>query len=507
MKRGLFYDAEGRPVGLYPTQGDIMDSTQHGFYTRAGYELSDKQRLSFTYNNFRLARDGDYVVVLGSRALNRVTSTAAGDPRPQVGDPARNLVHTASLDYSNRDFLGGVMGAQAFHQNFAARFEGGLFGNFFRLTPDGPPFLDQSEVRSRKTGFKLTQSYEERLWNGFTPRFGLDILNDESWQRLSQSNRNWVPPISLRSVAPFLQAEQKIADRLTLSGGLRMERASLLVNDFTTIAASNSVFVRGGEPSFTRFLPNVGGVLALGKGFSVYASYTEGFTMPDVGRVLRDVNVPGREVNSLLDLQPVVTNNSEAGLRYRSGRVRAEMAWYLSTSALGSILRADENGFFNVLREPTRISGFEASADFWVNRFLSVGGNFAQIQGRFDSNADGRLDSDLDGMNIAPNRLNGFLQFLPASWMYGRFQTNTLFSRSFVGPAAPRNANFSGFTTADLALGFTTKAGVFRLGAENVLDKQYLTYFAQTEPFQRNDTIFAGLGRTFTITFEPKFSR
>ncbi len=505
MKRGLFYDAEGRPVGLYPTQGDIMDSTQHGFYTRAGYELSGTQRLSFTYNNFRLARDGDYVVVLGNRALNRVTSTAAGDPRPVVGDPARNLVHTASLDYSNRNFLGGVLGAQGFYQDFSALFEGGLFGGFFRLTPDGSPFLDQSEVQSRKLGFKLTQSYEESAWKGFTPRFGLDILNDESRQRLARSDRNWVPPVTLRSLAPFVQVEQKFADRVTLSGGLRVEQARLLVNDFTTIAASNSAFVRGGEPAFTRVLPNVGGVLQLGKGFSTYASYTEGFTMPDVGRVLRDVNIPGQDVNSLLDLQPVVTNNSETGLRYRSGRVRAEVAWYLSTSALGSVLQADANGFFNVRREPTRISGIEASGDYWVNRYFTLGGSFAQIRGRVDSNRDDRLDSDLDGMNIAPNRLNTFLQFFPAHWLYGRFQTNTLFSRTFTGPAAPRNANFSGFTTTDLALGFTTKAGLFRFGAENLMDKQYLTYFAQTEPFQRNDTVFAGLGRTFTITFEPKF--
>jgi iron complex outermembrane recepter protein len=505
MRRGLFYDAEGRPVGLYPTQGDIMDSVQHNVYTRAGYAITDRQRLSLTYNNFRLGRLGNYVVALGNRAQNRVTSTVAGDPGPVVGDPARNMVHTGSLDYSNQNFLGGNLGVQGFHQNFAARFEGGLFGGFFRLTPDGPAFLDQSEVRSRKNGFKITQSYEESFWAGFTPRFGFDLLDDQSWQRLSRSDRNWVPPATLRSFAPFAQAEQKFGDRLTISGGLRVERARLLVNDYTTIAAANSVFVRGGDPAFTRVLPNIGGVVQLGNGFSLYGSYTEGFTMPDVGRVLRDVNLPGQDVNSLLSVQPVVTNNSEGGLRYRSGRVRADVAWYLSTSDLGSVLQADENGFFNILRQPTRISGFEASADYWVNRFFSLGGNFAQLRGRFDASGDGSIDSDLDGMNVAPNRLNAFLQFFPASWMYGRFQTNTLFDRSFSGPGVRPNTDFSGFTTADLALGFTTRAGLFRVGAENVLDKQYLTYFAQTEPFQRNDTIFAGMGRTFTITFEPRF--
>ena len=504
MQRDLFFDAEGRPIGLYPTQGDIMDSTQRNFYFRAGFEPTSTQRIGATVNHFQLQRDGDYVVVLGDRATGAVTSTVTGDPRPVVGDPARNRVTTASFDYRNRDLGGGDLIVQGFVQDFAARFEGGTFSGFFRLTPDGAPFLDQSEIVSDKVGFKLTYSIPENGLRGFTPRFGLDFFNDESAQVLSRSDREWVPSTTLRSFAPFLQLEQQLG-RLTLAAGLRIEAARVLVDDYRTIASANAVQVDGGDPTFTEVLPNVGGVFRLGGGLSLFGSYSEGFTMPDVGRVLRGINRPGVDVDDLLDVEPIVTNNSEAGLRFSNSRVRAEASYFQSDAALGALLDADENGFFNVRRERTEISGVEFSGDVRAHDRLILGGAYSWLNGEFDSNRDGDVDSDLDGTNVAPNRLNVFAQFFAAPWLNGRIQFNNFLDRDFRGAGIREGTDFSGYTTADLMLGMETKAGLVRLGVENLFDQQYLTYFAQTEPFQRSDTIFAGRGRTWTIVFEPKF--
>jgi iron complex outermembrane receptor protein len=507
MKRDLFYDASGKPIGLYPTQGDLMDSLQRNVYGRAGYAITDTQRLNFSINDFQLTRDGDYVVTLGNRATGLVTSTIPGDPRPLTGTPARNDVTTSTLDYQNQRFAGGQLAVQSFYQNFAALFEGGTFGTFYQLTPGGPPFLDQSEIRSRKLGLKSTYTPTLTALPGFTVRTGFDVMRDRSSQRLARSNRFWVPEMELQGVAPFLQAEQTVGNRLVLTGGLRVERASIQVGDFTTIASSGSAFVRGGSPSYTEVLPNLGASFRIAGGLSAFASYTEGFTMPDVGRVLRAVNVPGLDVDSFLDLKPVVTNNSEYGLKWNSRRVRAQTSYYRSTSSLGAILQADQNGFFNVRREATEIDGMEAMAEVTVHDRVMVGGTYAWLRGRFDSNSDGTPESDLDGSNIAPNRLGMFAQFFPNQWLHARVQVNQLFDRGFAGPGAPRNANFNGYGLVDVLLGFTTRAGVVRFGVENILDKQYLTYFAQTEPFQRTDTIFAGRGRTFSVIFEPRFGR
>ena len=507
MKRDLFFDAEGQPVGLYPTQGDIMDSGSRNLYFRGGFTPSSTQRLGLTVNDFKLRRDGDYVVALGDRGAGRVTSTAPGDPRPLVGDPAQNDVTTLSADYRNRDALGGDFSAQIFYQDFAARYEGGEFGGFYRLTPDGEPFLDQSQIESRKLGFKLLYSVPENGAEGFTPRFGLDFFDDDSAQTLTRSGREWVPSTTLRSWAPFVQLEQKFADRLTLSGGVRVEAAQVIVGDYTTIASAGAVDVSGGRPSFNEVLPNAGALFRLGAGFSLFGSYSEGFTMPDVGRVLRAINRPGVDVDSLLDVEPVVTNNTEGGLRYRNGRARFEASYYQSDSNLGALLIADENGFFNVGRQRTEIDGVEISTDVRLSDRFILGGNYAWLRGRFDFDGDDIVDSDLDGSNIAPNRVNAFLQFFPASWMNGRLQFSGFFDREFETNGGAGPPDFAGYGLVDLILGFETRAGRVRFGAENLLDRQYLTYFSQTEPFQRNDTIFAGRGRTFTFIFEPRLAK
>lgn len=505
-KRDLFFDAQSNPIGLYPTQGDIMDSGQRNYYFRAGFEPTSTQRLGVTFNDFKLQRDGKYVVVLGDRSTGLLTSTAPGDPRPVVGDPAKNDVTTVSVDYRNQDLANGDLSIHSFYNNYAALFEGGVFGGSFRLTPDGEPFLDQSQIESRKHGVKVTYSIPETGLPGFTPRFGVDYFNDESAQVLARSNRDWVPPTTLRSWAPFLQLEQTFGTRVTLTGGVRLESANVAVDDYTTIARYGLQSVAGGSPSFREVLPNAGALVRLGGGFSAFGSYSEGFTMPDVGRVLRAIDVPGVDVDDLLDIKPVVTNNTEGGLRFRANRGRFEASYFQSDSALGSRLIADPDGIFNVGRQRTEIDGVEVSAEIRPHDRIILGGNYAWLRGRLDSNGDEAVDSDLDGVNIAPNRVNGFVQLFATSRLNARFQVSSLFDRNFDGPGAPSNANFSGYTTADLMLGFETELGRIRIGVENIFDKQYMTYFSQTEPVQRNDTMFAGLGRTFTFVFEPNLS-
>ena len=101
--------------------------------------------------------------------------------------------------------------------------------------------------------------------------------------------------------------------------------------------------------------------------------------------------------------------------------------------------------------------------------------------------------------------MNLFLDTELNRWIRARLQSSTLMERRFAGPGAKEDRVFAGFTIVDLLVMLDTGGGIFRVGVENLLDRQYLTYFAQTEPFARTDTIFAGLGRTVTFQFERGF--
>lgn len=148
-KRGMFLDAHGDLVGLYATQGDIMDSTQRGLYAKAGVTLAPQQRLEVTVNDFKLERDGDFMAVPGSRTAGRLTTSIKGDPRSTVGDPARNDATTVSVEYRNKNLFGGDAIIQAYTYDYWALFEGGALPTF-ALTTGGAGFLDQSAISAEK---------------------------------------------------------------------------------------------------------------------------------------------------------------------------------------------------------------------------------------------------------------------------------------------------------------------------------------------------------------------
>ncbi len=502
-KRGLFHDANGSPVGLYPTQGDIMDSRSFSVYGKVGVAIDARQRIEVVVNDFTLERDGDFVPVVGNRAQGQLATSTAGDPRPVVGDPARNRNSMVTFEYRHKALAGGEAVAQAYWQSSSFLFEGGSFTTF-SLTPGGAPFLDQSDIQSEKAGLKLTYTVPREKLFGVLTTAGLDVTRDSTAQVLARTGRQWVPEATLDEVSPFVQVQRAIGRRLLVTGGARVEFARLAVDDYTTLPSNNAVLVRGGSPSFSNVLPNVGAVYTLGGGWSAYGSLSQGFTMPDAGRVLRDVRLPGLSVDGLLDLQPVVVDNREVGVDFSRGGIRAHVAYYHSNSDLGALLVASSAQVFSVRRQPTTTQGVDVSATAALGDRFDIGATLAWLDGRYDSNGDGVRDSDLDGLNVGPNRLNLFGTARLSRDVFTRLQVSVLGERSFDGLVASRG-RFGGYTTADLLVGFDTRVGLVRAGVENLLDRQYVTYFSQVDPLAGNDTLFAGPGRTLSVSLQTRF--
>lgn len=501
--RELYFDGNDESIGIDTTQGDLADSDSRDLFLKAAYQFTPDQRVQLLVNDYRIRGDGDYVLVPGDRDDGVPATARRGDPR---GDATQNDVTTVSLDYRHNALWGGELRAQAYYQDFAALFGGDTFDTFQdpAIAPEGTLF-DQSENRSRKQGIKLSYSYDELGIAGLSATGGLDYLQDETAQVLAQTGREWVPETTFENWAPFVQLNQAVFDgRVLLSGGLRYEYAELQVDDFTTIAGAGGVAVEGGRPAFDELLPNAGIVFDVTDDWSVYGSYSKGFTVPDVGRVLRAVDTPGQRVDDLLTLEPVLSDNRELGVDYERSPLTLHAAYFWSDSDLGSRLE-NVGGIFEVRREQTEIQGFELSADYAITNRVRVGTLYSYIRGEFDSDDDGSVDTDLDGSNINPDRLNLYVQWQELAYLpvAGRLQASHFFDRDFNGVAAPTDQNFDGYTRVDLSLAKTTDVGTFRLGVENLLDEQYITYYSQTAT-TRNDRFFAGRGRTFVLSYEAE---
>ncbi|MGN6156084.1 MAG: TonB-dependent receptor [Sphingomicrobium sp.] len=501
-RRGVFRDADGRRIGVDGTQGEIQDSDSWSAFGRFGWQVSDSARFEVVANRFNLEGNNHYVVVAGDRSAGIPTSSELGET---PGAPPSNRAELLSASFNDTDLAGGNLVAQAFFSRTRDVFGGGTFATFQdpAIDPTGNLF-DQSVNNSRKVGGKL--SYE-RAVPGFEPLLvtaGIDALFDRTAQSLLMTGRDWVPQSDFRSIAPFLQGNLKLlGGKVRLSGGVRRENVKLDVPDFTTLAFYGSRHVEGGSPSFKKTLVNGGVVLEPLDGLRAYASYAEGYTIADVGRILRGINTDGVSVDDFLSLQPVVSNNRELGLEWRRGRLKASASYWWSHSDLGSILIRGMDGIFSVARQPISLQGLDLNVD-WRTPIegLWVGGALATVKGKTDPDGDGKLDADLDGANIAPNRLN-----LYAAYQVGRFDARlamrNYFERSFKGQD-PRN-DFSGYTLFDAFLGYRFGSNRLLLGIQNLTDKQYITYYSDTQGPTDNLRFFAGRGRTFTLGLTSSF--
>lgn len=511
-KRGVNYDGNDRLIGLYSTQGDLMDSKQYDLYGKIGYEVTDSGKLSLMVNRFIVNGTDDYIRVNGDRENNIPTTAIMGNGE---GTPPQNKALTSSVTYDDNDFFGGTLSVQGYYQNFSALYGGGVFASF--QDPAFAPFGDlyeQSRNTSRKIGIRTTYGLNDVASSGVDVIAGVDWLNDKTFQELFVTKRNWVPETKFNNIAPFIQLDKRLFDRVTLSGGARLEYAKLSADDYQALAGNTRNdpdnpwainTVTGGSQSFTNALLNVGAVFDVTDEVSVFGSFSEGFTMADVGRVLRAVSVPDASVESLLDLEPVVTDNLEFGLSFDNYIVSAKVSYFISKSDLGARLSANSDGIFSVNREKTRIKGLEVAISANITDNLKIGGNYSNLEGHYDSDDDGVLDTSLPSVNISPDTLNLFVEGTLAEGLSARLQSSHYLDRSFDISDSNTFGDFAGYTLVDLSLVYDSEVGKFSLGVENLLDEYYLSYNAQTYAFARDDRFFSGRGRTATLGYLVDF--
>jgi iron complex outermembrane receptor protein len=494
--RGAFVDAHGRLIGQDGAEGETQDSRSRSIFARAGFQLGRSGRIELVANQFRLAGNGNYVTIAGSRQREIPTSAARGKT---MGLPPSGKARLLSISYKNSGLLGGSLSAQLFLNRTIDLFGGGVFATFqdAHIDPTGKLF-DQSENVSKKTGAKF--SFERGLPGVEQLKLiaGLDILVDQTAQTLKVTNRKWVPATTFRSIAPFGQANLQLAGGLfRVIGGVRLENVRLDVPDYTTLAFYGSRNVTGGTPAFHRLLKNGGIIFEPATGVRAYASYSEGYTIPDVGRILRGVTQPNVMIDHYLDLRPVVSDNRELGLEWKRGALDASASYFWSSSRLGSVLVRNADGIFDVVRQPIRLRGFELRAN-WRAPLpgLRLAGTLATLVGKTDADGDGRLNEDLNGANIGPNRLS-----FDAEWEHGPFWVRgtirRYFPRRFRGED-PRN-DFGGYSLLDAETGYKLGRAQVSIAVSNLANRQYITYFSDTQGPTDDLRFFAGRGRTITV--------
>lgn len=464
------------------------------------------QRVQLMVNQFHATGFDDWVDVAGNRADGIPTSAQPGS---LAWDPPRNKVRSASLEWTHADLAGGFASLQLFKQDFAARYTGGVIATFqdTAIAPSGT-LVDQSEVVADKWGLRTSWVRPDLLMRGLEFTAGLDLLDDTSSQRLTQTGRTWVPPLKFRSTAPFTQLEYELGN-FTVRGGLRHETAKLTVDTYRTLAFYGNQEVQGGERTSHELVKSLGTVWRFGaSGWSTFASYNEGFGPPDAGLILRAVRTAGQSVANLVDLQPIVTENRELGVAWRGAQGSLSASVYESRSDLGSQIIVS-NGIGTVQRVPIVVKGVEFSGEWQALPDLRLNATYARTRGRTASASGQPLDLDLGARSQGPDKL-----LLGGQWAFAPAMSAQLSAQHYL----PRYVNegktsgttsleerFDGYTVVDLSARWASPWGDVGVGVENLLDRQYVTYYSQAHYAGSDDDYYAGRGRTLTLSWRRSF--
>jgi iron complex outermembrane recepter protein len=497
---GAFFDADGDRIISNPNgNGGISESDIYNLYSRAGLTL-DQHRFEGSVMIYDQEQDTDWgIIVPGDQQAGIKAQAAYGqaDPR-EVGEYNKNLVAQAS--YINSDVLGGTMRAQVFTQDINQLFS-------FNATRAGG---SQSEIRSRKDGVRLEFNTPLTFMNQDNSRilWGAEYVRDKSVQVVNTTPEQiFVPELDQKDLAAFAQVEFELMSDLTIQGGVRYDSFDVEVEDFTVLTTGLNVM--GGSTDYESTVFNIGAVKGINENLDIYAGYSQGFSLPDIGRTLRSTTV----VNPLVTFrpEPIKIDSYEIGIRGDLPWFSYTFAGFFSESELGQQFEPDPNDLLAniVVRAAEEVQGVEGTLKgAFMDDQLAWGGTFTYVTGETDTDDDGEVDSPLDNSRIPPVKVTGYVNYqLRDDWSV-RVQAIYSGSRNeFPDIAATSTGSYGDvepFTVFDVSTRFGFGAGDMTLSLSNALNNDYFPE-SSTRSGNRPLRYAPAPGATFKVGYKVSY--
>ncbi len=479
---GSFFDADGDRIPIDPHgQGGLAHSDEFTLSANFGYTLNDNQQLRVTGNYYSIGQDVEFVTDPGIPGEQKATAVPVNDA-PGESPGTDNL--SLGLEFIDNDLLSGRFSSKVYYQDYRTTF--GYAGYF----PGGG---GQSYLASEKLGARVNMKIPIASLPGSYVQGGVDLLRDETAQPLTDG-REWVPPIRQASLAPFAQVKIQAYESLIIRGGLRYENIGLKVDDFTTLFGNNPV--EGGRLNYDALVGNAGLVYFITDRINTFASFSQAFSVADIGRELR-----GTSATSVEQLNPEAqkVNSYEAGIRASGESWGASLSGYINTSDLGTTFSGGND--FSIIRSPELVRGLEATLDVQLHKQLDAGGTWSIIEGRRDSDGNGSYDTYLTGDRIPPTKISAFLTYQPVKNLTTRLDLIYSGSRNrFPGSTGFAQGEVENYTLVDFTTSYPVGPGTLSLGIENVFNRQYFPAISQW--YNLGFGYSAGRGRMVSLAYK-----
>lgn len=486
------FDADGDRIHPDPNgQGGMADSEIYNLFLKVGSTFGD-QRIEFSGLYYDHAQDSDYNTRINGSVAGGIKTTVEEGALDERAIPTGNSNLLLNGSYSHEDIMGSSMQVLGYYQEYENIFG---FSDFF-------PEDGQSVIQSSKHGLRLdintplNESGASVLW-------GADYAVDKTEQFVLNSGlgdrsvRTWAPEVTQKGVAGFAQATVPLGDVITLRGGVRHEEIDVSFDGFT--ALFSGVTVQPGEASYSATTFNAGGNFAVADWLDLYASYSEGFSTAEVGRVLRGADETTDFANS--EIEASVVKTSEIGARFDFGDYRASLAAYQSKSNLGTSITAD----LQISRAPEKIYGLEVTFDATPSDKVAYGGSLTYTNGLKDTDEDGVYERFLGSNRTGPVKLTGYLTYQVAENFHTRLQALYSAERDpFKQVKGFAEAPVEAYTVVDFSASYEiSETGSVTLGVHNLLNADYFSLASQF--FNRDDRYSKAPGRTMKLSYTANF--
>ena len=260
--------------------------------------------------------------------------------------------------------------------------------------------------------------------------------------------------------------------------------------------------VTGDTLEFDEVLPNIDTVVFLNDTWEVFGSYSQSFSIAELGRVIRDSGTFGAgDTFSAKTFETVAetVDNYELGFRHFGDVFAFSAVAFYSESDNGTTFDQD----LVLQKFSETISGIELAANYIFSDTVSFGGSASWAEGERDSQDNEKVD--LDNTRISPMKLTAYTEFRPRPGWQNRLQV------MYVGDREPDTGADAGFasgdvstyTIVDFSSSFDLGPGRFNVAVANLLNRDY--YPAVNQAFNANFGFSKGPGRTLSLGYSVDY--
>lgn len=528
---GSPYDASGDRVAPEPSQGDLYDADAYSVGGKLGYHIDDNQYLQFAANYYNAEQDSDYASDISVKNTPAGTVPAKAIKGLKLKDQTKNENQIYNLTYTNKDLFGNKVDAQIYYRDFFTRFspfDARVPAN--QVSPRGGQ-VDQVSQENNVLGSRLTVTTPleflgdtSLVWGGDFSRekseMPLDIFDRDIYDQsgglefVKTGKLTYLPELTTQSVGGFVQLKHRFNDQWSAEAGTRYEDSYAQIDSFIPLSQldpntqsykPNPYVYQGGKVKADSWLYNANLTFSPNDQHSIYASFNQGFQLPDVGVIIRNASEEKKSELSSSFLEPVKVDNYELGWKGNFNNFSSSLAIFHSTSDLGAVQPVSNS--LVMLRTKEKITGVEATLDYLDDANIwGTGGSVTWMKGR--EKPQNGAEQDMTGFRIPPLKLTAYVSYSPTETWTNRLQATYFGSEDYRlnGVNSFGRYDVKTYTTADLISSFAlNKKDTVTIGLENMFNRKYYPLYSQLLRSGNNTSHLVANGATLKVSYSHKW--